>query len=180
MQKLLLLYGTLLTAPLSAQLLQPSTLNATGGNYVQRGSTTIKNFSFMWSVGESTLIETFTTPNGSLIITQGVLQPVTAFDLQTAAIRGWTKEELKVYPVPVADFLQVDLFINDTGKVLIQVFDLQGRVLATREFLYNTLPVNNKINFIPYANGTYLLKLSLFNNGALKKTSVFKIIKLRN
>ena len=42
-----------------AQLLEPSTLNSTGGNYVFRGAPTIPNFSLVWSVGESTLIETF-------------------------------------------------------------------------------------------------------------------------
>jgi len=177
--KKLLLFTIIITSiPVSGQSIQPFIINATGGSYLIRGSNSTKNFSLVWSVGESALIETFTATNGS-IITQGVLQPVTEFDLQTAMIVGWTKEELKVYPVPVSDILQFDMFSRDTGKVSLQLYDIVGRLLSTREFMYNTLPINQQINFLPYAAGTYLLKISLYTNGILKKNTVFKILKLR-
>ena len=163
----------------NAQLLEPFVLNSTGGNYVNRGLPTLNNFSFIWSVGEATLIETFTTPNGSTILTQGVLQHFSEKDLQTIPIQGFTKEEVKVYPIPVNTLLQFDLYSNDTGKVVIQLYDLLGRTLGLREFQYNTLPVNQKIDFSKYASGTYFLRLSLYSNGSLKKNSVFKILKLR-
>jgi hypothetical protein len=142
-----------------------------------RGTNTQKNFSLVWSVGEATPIETFTTTNGRLVLTQGFLQPFTDKDLQTKGVLGWTKEEVKIYPIPVSTQLQFDLFSNDTGKVIIQLFDVAGRVLAQREFFYNTLPVNQKIDFSKYASGPYFLKLSLYNNGSLKKNGVFKILK---
>jgi hypothetical protein len=125
------------------------------------------------------MIETFTTPNGATMLTQGVLQPFTDKDLQTIPIQAFTKEEIKVYPIPVNTLLQFDLFSNDTGKVVIQLYDLLGQTLGLREFQYNTLPINQKIDFSKYASGTYFLKVSLYSKGSLKKNSVFKILKLR-
>lgn len=164
---------------INGQIVLPHIINISGGNYVNRGSAVLPNFSFIWSVGESALIETFTTSNGSIILTQGVLQPFTDKDLISIPIIGFTKEEIKVYPNPVNTLLQFDLFSNDTGRVVIQLFDLQGQMLGLRDFQYNTVPVNQKIDFSKYASGTYFLKVSLYNNGALKKNSVFKILKLR-
>lgn len=163
----------------SQSTVEPFTLNSTGGNYVNRGNFALPNFSFIWSVGEATMIETFTTANRLNILTQGVLQPFTDKDLQTIPIQGFTKEEIKVYPIPVNTLLQFDLFSNDTGRVVIQLYDLLGRTLGLRDFQYNTLPVNQKIDFSRYASGTYFLRVSLYNNGSLKKNSVFKILKLR-
>ena len=177
---LLLLFVAMVSQSKSnAQTILPFILNSTGGNYVNLGNPVLPNFSFVWSVGEATLIETFTTSNRLNILTQGVLQPFTDKDLQSIPIQGFTKEEIKVYPIPVNTLLQFDLFSNDTGRVVIQLFDLLGHTLGLRDFQYNTLPVNQKIDFSKYASGTYFLKVSLYNNGSLKKNSVFKILKLR-
>jgi hypothetical protein len=162
-----------------AQLLEPGTLNSTGGNFVFRGTPTIPNFSLVWSVGESTLIETFSVNGGLYFLTQGVLQPFVPVDLQTVPIKGWNKEEVKIYPNPVSTLLQFDLFSNDTGRVVLRVLDLLGNTHGVREFQYNTLPVNQKIDFSKYASGPYYLMLSLYNQGQLKKHGVFKILKLR-
>ncbi|MBP7346606.1 MAG: hypothetical protein RL135_2570 [Bacteroidota bacterium] len=162
-----------------AQLLEPSTLNSTGGNYVFRGAPTIPNFSLVWSVGESTLIETFSVNGGMYLLTQGVLQPFVPVDLQTVPILGWNKEEVKYYPNPVSTQLQFDLFSNDTGRVVLRILDLLGNTHGVREFEYKTLPVNQKIDFSKYASGPYYLMLSLYSKGQLKKHGVFKILKLR-
>lgn len=50
----------------SAQMVLPSTLNASGAT-VNKGY-----YSFDWSIGESTAVSTLT--NGNLMVTQGVLQ----------------------------------------------------------------------------------------------------------
>jgi len=176
---LLLLVAMALQLKLNSQIVLPYILNSTGGNYVNRGNPVLPNFSFIWSVGEVTMIETFTTNNRLSILTQGLLQPFTDKDLQTIPIQGFAKEEIKVYPIPVNTLLQFDLFSNDTGRVVIQLYDILGHTLGVREFQYNTLPVNQKIDFSKYASGTYLLRVSLYNNGSLKKNSVFKILKLR-
>jgi len=176
---LLLLVAMALQLKLNSQIVLPYILNSTGGNYVNRGNPVLPNFSFIWSVGEVTMIETFTTNNRLSILTQGLLQPFTDKDLQTIPIQGFAKEEIKVYPIPVNTLLQFDLFSNDTGRLVIQLYDILGHTLGVREFQYNTLPVNQKIDFSKYASGTYLLRVSLYNNGSLKKNSVFKILKLR-
>jgi Secretion system C-terminal sorting domain len=162
-----------------AQLLEPGTLNSTGGNFVFRGTPTTPNFSLVWSVGESTLIKTFSVNGGMYFLTQGVLQPFVPLDLQTIPVQGWNKEEVKYYPNPVSTLLQFDLFSNDTGRVVLRVIDLLGNTHGVREFQYNTLPVNQKIDFSKYASGPYYLMLSLYSKGHLKKHGVFKILKLR-
>lgn len=177
---LLMVVGFSFSIALHGQTIEPFTLNVTGGNYVNRGAVKLDNFSFIWSVGESALIETFTTTNGSVILTQGVLQPFVDKDLQSIPIMGFTKEEVKVYPIPVNTLLQFDLYSRDTGNVVIQLYDLLGRTLGLRNFQYNTLPMNQQINFAKYASGTYFLRISLYSNGFLKKNSVYKIIKIRS
>ncbi len=176
---LLLIVAMALHLKLNSQIVLPNILNSGGGNYVNRGNPILPNFSFIWSIGEVTIIETFITNNRQTILTNGVLQPFTDKDLQTIPIQGFTNEEIKVYPIPVNTLLQFDLFSNDTGKVVIQLFDLLGHTLGLRDFQYNSLPVNQKIDFSKYASGTYFLRVSLYNNGSLKKNSVFKILKLR-
>lgn len=174
-----LLACSLLAFNAHAQLLEPSTLNATGGNFVFRGTPSIPNFSLIWSVGESTLIETFSVNGGMYFLTQGVLQPFVPLDLQTVPIQGWNKEEVKYYPNPVSTLLQFDLFSNDTGRVVLRVIDLLGNTHGVREFQYSTSPVNQKIDFSKYSSGPYFLMLSLYSKGQLKKHGVFKILKLR-
>ncbi len=174
-----LLAYLLLAINANAQLLEPGTLNSTGGNFVFRGAPTIPNFSLVWSVGESTMIETFSVNGGMYFLTQGVLQPFVPLDLQTIPVQGWNKEEVKYYPNPVSTQLQFDLFSNDTGRVVLRVLDLLGNTHGVREFQYNTLPVNQKIDFSKYASGPYYLMLSLYSKGQLKKHGVFKILKLR-
>jgi hypothetical protein len=176
---LFLLLAIIMQVKSNAQIVLPFVVNSTGGNYVNRGTPVLPNFSFVWSFGEVTMIETFTTPNGATMLTQGVLQPFTDKDLQTIPIQAFTKEEIKVYPIPVNTLLQFDLFSNDTGKVVIQLYDLLGQTLGLREFQYNTLPINQKIDFSKYASGTYFLKVSLYSKGSLNKNSFFKILKLR-
>lgn len=163
-----------------SQTVSPFIINVTGGNYVNRGSFTQENFSLVWSVGEAAIIETFTTTNGAVILTQGVLQHFTEFDLQTSPILKWTKEEVKMYPIPVNNTLQIDVFSRDTGIVNMQLYDVLGRTLKISQFLYNTLPIHELFDFSAYPSGNYLLKLSLFSKGALKKNMVFKIIKIRS
>lgn len=163
-----------------SQSVSPFIINVTGGNYVNRGSFTQNNFSLVWSVGEAAITETFTTTNGAVILTQGVLQHFTEFDLQTSPVLHWTKEEVKMYPIPVNNTLQIDVFSRDTGIVNMQLYDVLGRTLKISQFLYNTLPIHELFDFSTYPSGNYLLKLSLFSKGALKKNTVFKIIKIRS
>lgn len=169
----------LLTVSANSQIVEPFILNSTGGNYVYRGAPTIPNFSLIWSVGESTMIETFSVNGGMYLLTQGVLQPFIPEDLQTVPIKGWNKEEVKYYPNPVSTQLQFDLYSRDTGRVVLRILDLLGNTHGVREFQYNTLPVNQKIDFSKYASGPYYLMLSLYSNGQLKKHGVFKLLKLR-
>ncbi len=168
-----------LTLWVNGQIIAPATLNSTGGNYVFRGSPTTPNFSLIWSVGESTMIETFSVNGGIYLLTQGVLQPFIPEDLQTVPIQGWNKEEVKYYPNPVSTLLQFDLFSRDTGRVVLRILDLLGNIHGVREFQYNTLPVHQTIDFSKYASGPYYLMLTLYSKGQLKKHGVFKLLKLR-
>jgi len=98
------------------------TLNAAGH------TATVNNYVHEWSVGESILVNTFST--SSLTVTQGVLQPVD-FPLDVPSIR--LDEHLQVYPNPAANNLQV----KTVPGIKLMVSDITGRILlektATRE-----------------------------------------------
>src|SRR5437016_6012346 len=73
-----------------AQSIAPGTLNAAGG-----GGTVAGN-KFDWSVGEMTMVSTFT--GSGVIVTQGVLQPY--HYVPTAVSDPHFADELQVFPNP--------------------------------------------------------------------------------
>ena len=89
-----------------------STLNMGGGSAQVRF-----NFDFDWSIGESTIIDTYSGENsyGNSIVgkiwyfTAGVLQP---FDkthiIYNPLIATWTNQEIRFYPVPTPDIIFID------------------------------------------------------------------------
>ncbi len=135
-----------------AQNLSQNTLSTAGG-YSENA-----NGSLSWTIGE-TIIET--TTNGSNTLTQGFHQG----NLKVITLINKTKilGELKVYPIPVNDVLNVE---TDKTEIDYQLMDVNGKVIFTGK-LNN---MNHQINCSGLPNGTYLLKI---NNQKTHK--IFKI-----
>lgn len=81
---------------------------------------------------------------GSLIVTGGRLKPSGDYDLLITHLSGFGCSapsatgvtdlppfELRVWPNPASDFVQFDVQSNTEGPYLLQIFDAQGKALAT-------------------------------------------------
>lgn len=72
-------------------------------------------------------------------------------DLQESVIQD---DYVKIYPNPVQDFLQIELYIQDVHKAVI--VDLFGRIAL----ILNNLSESNNIDLSHLSSGIYLLKIS--------------------
>ncbi|RNI33872.1 T9SS C-terminal target domain-containing protein [Hanamia caeni] len=185
MQKTVLFAFLLLSLQSKSQsAVTPATFNLGGG-------TAKLNSSFMvdWSIGESTVIETFQGENAysNLIVgkkwyvTSGVLQP---FDknhiLFNSAIPMWTIQEIRVYPVPTPDIVYIDFRSTTTGKVSVQLLTLEGKVLGVKEFSQVNGTSTVSWNLKNLSSGSYLLRILLRSDeGKILKQGTFKFEKIQ-
>lgn len=162
----------------------PATFNMGGGS-----ATINPSFTVDWSIGESTVIETFDGENAysNLIVgkkwyvTSGVLQP---FDknhiLFNSDIPLWTMQEIRVYPVPTPDIVYIDFRSTTTGKISVQLLTLEGKVLGVKEFTQVNGTSTVSWNLKNLSSGSYLLRILLTSfDGKILKQGTFKFEKIQ-
>ena len=106
----------------NAQSVGPSTINVVGGSH------TLSSNTYEWSVGE---IITSTSVGGSLVVTQGVLQPQ---QTTTGVAKLPTKmANLKVYPNPITNgWLYLQPNFETGGKVTCSITDVAGKTVIVQ------------------------------------------------
>lgn len=151
----------------SAQSISPSVLNATGG------SQSVGPNTFEWSVGEMTLVSTASA--GSIIVTQGLLQPIQA----PSAIGNTTMnaEDLSVFPVPASSVVHIRPAFKRGGKLGLLLLDATGRTVLRSEAVLKTGNEMQQLDINAVANGTYVLNISYQATGNLSHQS-YKIQKI--
>jgi len=82
-----------------------------------------------------------------------------------------TLDDLKIYPNPTTNILNVEFSSTDIEKVKFDIFDLNGRLIKTVS-QQNSNQINQQINVESLQTGTYIL---VINTG--KYTSTYKFIK---
>lgn len=159
----------------------PTTLNMGGGT-----AAISTNFVVDWSIGESTIIETFEGRNTSANyqvgifwnVTSGILQPFNKNLLYNFLLPTWTLEEVHLYPVPTAGILNIDFKAISPGKVSMQLLTQEGRVIGTREFNQTTGTGAQKWNLSHHPSGAYYMYIQLSSgHGIILKQGTFKVIK---
>ncbi|MBL7712873.1 MAG: hypothetical protein JNL13_10425 [Chitinophagaceae bacterium] len=151
----------------SAQSISPSVLNASGG------SQSIGPNTFEWSVGEMTLVSTASA--GSVVVTQGLLQPVQA----PSAIGNtvMSLEELSVFPVPASSVLNIKPAFKQGGSLDLLLLDATGRTIVHSETVLKSGTEMQQLNISALANGSYMLNVSYKTAGTLSHQS-YKIQKI--
>lgn len=82
---------------------------------------------------------------------------------------------VNIFPNPSSDLLNIEIAQSDTGRVAIQVIDMQGRTLATMS------PVKEpftQLDISDLAEGAYYIKVAPLNDDRLWR--IEKIIKIKN
>lgn len=162
----------------------PSILNAGGGS-----ATIASDFIIDWSIGESTVIETFKLqnpdPNSSVgsewYVTSGILQP---FDeshiIFNILVPRWTSQELRVYPIPTPDIVTIDFRSETTGKISIELLSVFGSRLGLKEFSQVNGSGTQTWNLTNMPSGAYYLRIMLrADNGRILKQGTFRIAKIK-
>ena len=188
MQKTLFICLSFFSLQLKAQITGPSvtpaTLNIGGGS-----ATISPSFIVDWSIGESTIIETFQGENAysnSTVgikwnVTSGILQPFDKnhiiFNFQ---VPYWTSEEIRVYPIPTPNIVYIDFRSATAGKIAVQLMTLDGKTLGLKEFKQANGNSIMSWNLANRPSGIYYFKILLISDeGKILKQGTFKFEKIK-
>lgn len=110
----------------------------------------------------------------------GSLMDISGFDMSYFASEQ-LKElmesafSLKVYPNPASEILNIEITPSDTGRMLLEVFDLSGKAVINKVLAIEPLM---QLDTSDLAEGAYYLKLTLLGNDRWFR--IEKIIKIKN
>ena len=150
------------------QSIGPSTLNAAGGTAV------IGTNEFDWSVGEMTMVSTFSS--SSIIVTQGVLQPAES-TVGVPNITSLTKQ-LKVFPNPASSVVNIEYTSAANGTLAYRLLDMNGKVVSKQKVNTTNGTTTTQINLQEVACASYMLEVTV--NPDTKAESIsYKIQKIK-
>lgn len=110
--------------------------------------------SLSWTLGE-TVSETFTDAGNNNILTQGFQQ--SNYDI--VAIETFEDNlNISLYPNPTSHFLNLEWEISGSSDIIIELFDINGKLLINKTFIENI--AKKQINISEYPSATYLLKVT--------------------
>ena len=156
----------------SAQIPTPYTVNI-AGNQVNTGK-----YNFEWSVGESAAINTMTEDN--LLVTNGLLQYSVANQPEVNLIASFLPDEIRVYPNPVKNILDINILHANKGKHQIELLDSKGTKIKQVQLNYNGMGALENWNFSGLPAGQYFLNIRQIHpvTGKLIKKGAYKIVKI--
>lgn len=172
MRTVLLLWGGLLltASQLPAQPTAQSVVNAAGYSY------TGGFYQIDWSIGEAALVNEMRSGNGQFVLTNGFLQSADG-GVPTSGLR-FSADEIRVLPNYTEDKVEVSLLTRQQGKVMLQVYDLMGKVVYRKSLVSYGAGHVERIALRPLAASTYFLKIDLVPApGSVPKTGSYKIVK---
>ena len=94
---------------------------------------------------------------------------VTNTTLNTIASSLSVKEEkaeitsVSIYPNPVSNLLNVNISLNKSENVKVEIFDYTGKIIYTKKVIINNGTNNYKLNVKDLNNGVYLVKITSQN-----------------
>ncbi len=158
MKKLSILILLMLVAFFTnAQSITPEVVS-NGGDYYSNS-----NCSIAWTIGEP-MVETAVGTNNTL--TQGFHQGLyTLVNIE----KQINNTEIKVYPNPTSDYINIDINGANSSDYKIQLFDNLGKLLINKSY-----ENSKQVSLQKYAKSTYYLKVL---NTKENKFDSYKILK---
>lgn len=169
-RKILLIPLLLGANSMLAQSIGPGTMNAAGAT-ATIGSTNVE-----WSVGEMTMVSTFSTPG--IVVTQGVLQP-TSSDPTRADDNAALLRQLQVFPNPATSVVSVQYSSQLQGTLSYKLMDMAGRVITTKKSDIKQGTNTVQVNIADLAVATYMLEVAIDATGGVSSKASYKIDKLQ-
>ena len=152
---------------LQAQTIGPATLNSAGGSKI------IGTNEFDWSVGEMTMISTFTTPN--VIVTQGILQPSDAMTgvPQTSLLT----DNMQVFPNPATSVITIKYSSQATGTLDYRLIDMTGKTMINNTIYVKEGINDQQVDLTGLACASYILEITA--HSLHTETKSYKIQKIK-
>jgi hypothetical protein len=151
-----------------AQSIGPAVLDVAGGSNTTAGIT------HEYAIGQVVAGNTYSS--ASLIVTPGVLQPITeSTGVSQHVISGL---DLRVYPAPVETVLFLQPAFKGGGRLSYSLYDMAGRMLLQQESVLVTGAEQQSIDVRALPAAQYSLQVTWQQAGQSTSTS-YKIQKLR-
>ena len=157
MKKLYFVFAIALSSlGMNAQSLTPQVIASTGG------FSSNANGSLSYTVGEMTMVQTFSANNN--ILTQGFQQP----NDQVLGLIDITQDDFGsfvVYPNPAVDNAYLGFTLPEAGKVTIALYDVIGQKVSDLYTAnYESGKVVTQANTSLYAAGMYLMTMTFVSS----------------
>jgi hypothetical protein len=148
----------------------PAALNTAGGT-VPIGSN-----EFDWSVGEMTMVSTFSI-TGVITVTQGVLQPaeVTEGVANTSKLQG----QLQVFPNPASSEVNLRYSSAVQGTLAYKLVDVTGKAIKAQTIAISPGVISEQVNVSELPCATYMLEVIINPENAASEKASYKIQKLQ-
>ena len=166
------LFNLFLAATSQAQITAPYAVNV-AGKLITAG-----NYDFEWSLGESAAITTM--GNSNLMVTNGLLQYSIENQPETNLASFFLPDEIKVYPNPVRNLLEINILHANKGRHQIELLDEKGMQLKAVQLDYYGMGALEKWNLGGLSAGQYFLNIRQTDavTGRLVKKGALKILKI--
>ncbi len=157
-----------------SQSITPSVINS-GGGTIQK-----EYYQFEWSIGELALVNQLSAPQNSLIVSNGFLQPYILNPANYSITTFFENYEVKLFPNPATQYVEVNFFTRQKGKINLGMFDATGRKVYNHDLASDGVDLIYRIPVTNLAAGTYMLYINLASlSGYVSKTGVYKLITIR-
>jgi hypothetical protein len=146
-----------------AQQIKQEVIASSGGYNVASGNT----ISISWTLGE-TIIPTFTSQDGSIVLTHGFQQKIVITTVEENLVNP---VRITVFPNPASEIANVEFETPTDTEITMYLLSNQGSLVKTIQIPSGTL--RKEINMQDLPSGIYYLRLV---KGKL--VNVYKVVKL--
>jgi hypothetical protein len=170
------------TCQVTAQSIKPFVFNVAGGSYNDPSS----YYRFEWSIGEMTLIESLAPSDSLILVTHGLLQPLTDIVGKSNLSLIFGSGEYRLFPNPTPGKFELDFFVRESGYMEMQLTDGNGKILEHREYEYKNCCRIEYFDLSRYPAGTYYVVARLSpdrkrsDNHSVIRRSAFRVVKIDN
>lgn len=153
----------LIALSVGAQQVKQEVIASAGGFNVASDNT----ISISWTLGE-TIIPTFKSADGTLILTHGFQQKLIITAVEEFIV---DPVSVTVFPNPTSEIINIEFDSPTEGEITLYLLDAQGRLVKTDKI--ESATTNKQINLQDQPSGLYYLRLM---QGKL--VNVYKVVKL--
>lgn len=125
---------------------------------VSGGSASTGYYRFDWSVGELCLVDSYNQIN--FILENGFLHPGTERPGGNSN-NFFAKGDIMIFPNPAYSNAELNILVQQPGVVNLQLVDVLGRVVFSKQFNYNGVGHIERLDVLRYRAGTYFVHLLL-------------------